>query len=229
MYLLTVTALSFFVTELKLASCMRNLLTSLNVEDLQTLLERSLDTATENASMADEEAIGKIIIYCSVCAQCYNNVLSVTVCQTIHVTGSEKTDHSTQIRFLQYGSIALQRSRSRDFAISMPRCSTASQLALTQVSSSPKLFLAVPTLQRRRLTLFCKICDQVGGEIYRARGSSLYLMTGTRDVTTCADIVYRKYFRTHLSQISLVFAKNDFLCARTWTRVTRERYMLSRF
>ena len=62
MYLLTVTALSFFVTELKLASCMRNLLTSLNVEDLQTLLERSLDTATENASMADEEAIGKIII-----------------------------------------------------------------------------------------------------------------------------------------------------------------------
>ena len=28
----------------------------------------------------------------------------------------------------------------------------------------------------------------VGGEIYRAHGSSLYLMTGTRDVTTCADM-----------------------------------------
>ena len=36
-------------------------------------------------------------------------------------------------------------------------------------------------------------------------------MTGMRDVTTCADIVYGKYFRTHLSQISLVSAKNDFL------------------
>ena len=32
-------------------------------------------------------------------------------------------------------------------------------------------------------------------------------MTGTCDVTTCADIVYGKHFRT---QISLVSAKNDF-------------------
>ena len=46
----------------------------------------------------------------------------------------------------------------------------------------------------------------MGGEIYRAHGSSLhvYLMTGTRDVTICADIVYGKHFRTHLSQISFL-------------------------
>ena len=42
-----------------------------------------------------------------------------------------------------------------------------------------------------------------------ARGSSPYLITGTRDVTTCADIVYGKHFRTHLSQISLVSAKKN--------------------
>ena len=47
-------------------------------------------------------------------------------------------------------------------------------------------------------------------------------MTGTHDVTTCADIVYGKHFRTHLSQISLVSAKNDFSGAHTWTRVTQE-------
>ena len=41
-------------------------------------------------------------------------------------------------------------------------------------------------------------------------------MTGTRDVTTCADIVYGKHFRTHLSQISLVSA---LLGACTWTPV----------
>ena len=52
-------------------------------------------------------------------------------------------------------------------------------------------------------------------------------MTGMRDVTKCADIAYGKHFRTHLSQISLVSAKNDFSGARTWTRVTRERYTLS--
>ena len=32
-------------------------------------------------------------------------------------------------------------------------------------------------------------------------------MTGTCDITTCADVVYGKHFRTHLSQISLVSAK----------------------
>ena len=32
-------------------------------------------------------------------------------------------------------------------------------------------------------------------------------MTGMHDVTTCADIVYGKHFRTHLSQINLVSAK----------------------
>ena len=50
-------------------------------------------------------------------------------------------------------------------------------------------------------------------------------MIGTRDITTCADIVYGKHFRTHLLQISLVSAKNDFSGTRTWTRVTRERYI----
>ena len=35
-------------------------------------------------------------------------------------------------------------------------------------------------------------------------------MTGMHDVTTFADIVYGKHFRTHLSQISLVSTKNDF-------------------
>ena len=45
----------------------------------------------------------------------------------------------------------------------------------------------------------------VCGEIYGARGSSLYLiMTGTRDVTTCADLVYGKHFRTHFSQSFLL-------------------------
>ena len=68
----------------------------------------------------------------------------------------------------------------------------------------------------------------VGGEIYGARGSSLYLMTGTCDVTMCADIVYGKHFRTHLSQISLISAKNDFSGVCTQTRVTRERYTPSR-
>ena len=54
-------------------------------------------------------------------------------------------------------------------------------------------------------------------------------MTGMRDVTTCADIVYGEHFRTHLSQFSLVSAKNDFSGARTWARVTREQYTLSQF
>ena len=52
---------------------------------------------------------------------------------------------------------------------------------------------------------FVKFTIIVGGEIYGARGSSLYLMTGTRDVTTCTDIVYGKHFRT---QISLISTKN---------------------
>ena len=53
-------------------------------------------------------------------------------------------------------------------------------------------------------------------------------MTGMRDVTTCADIGYGKHFRTYLSQINLVSAKNDFSGARSWTRITRECYTLSR-
>ena len=32
-------------------------------------------------------------------------------------------------------------------------------------------------------------------------------MTGTCDVTTCADIAYGKHFRIHLSQISLILLK----------------------
>ena len=34
-------------------------------------------------------------------------------------------------------------------------------------------------------------------------------MTGICHVTTCADIVYGKHFRTHLSLISVVSTKND--------------------
>ena len=44
----------------------------------------------------------------------------------VYVTVLEKTDHSVQIHFLQYGPKALQRLLSRDFVISMPRYSTAS-------------------------------------------------------------------------------------------------------
>ena len=44
----------------------------------------------------------------------------------IYVTGSEKTDHFVIMEIVQYGPKALPRSRSRDFAISMPRCSTVS-------------------------------------------------------------------------------------------------------
>ena len=47
----------------------------------------------------------------------------------------------------------------------------------------------------------------MGGAIYGARGSSLYFMTGTRDVTTFADVVYGKISELHLSQISLVSLK----------------------
>ena len=70
----------------------------------------------------------------------------------------------------------------------------------------------------------------MGREIYGACGSSLhvvYLMTGMHNITMCEDIVYRKHFRTHLSQISLVSAKNDFSGARTWMRITLERYTLT--
>ena len=45
------------------------------------------------------------------------------------------------------------------------------------------------------------------------------LKSVTRDVTTSADIVYGKHFITHLSQISLVSAKNDFSGAHTWVPV----------
>ena len=73
---------------------------------------------------------------------------------------------------------------------------------------------------------FVKFAITLGGEIYGACGSSLYLMTGMRDVTMCANIVYGKHFRTHLPQISFVSAKNDFSGACTWTRVSREWYIL---
>ena len=42
------------------------------------------------------------------------------------VTVSEKTDHLAPMQFVQYGPKSLQRSLSKDFEISMPRCSTAS-------------------------------------------------------------------------------------------------------
>ena len=44
----------------------------------------------------------------------------------LNVTGSEKTDHFVINQFVQYGPKELPRSRSRDFAISMPRCSMVS-------------------------------------------------------------------------------------------------------
>ena len=76
----------------------------------------------------------------------------------------------------------------------MPRCSTTSWPALTQVSA----FYAFPErTDAPAKTTNVKFAITVGGDIYGARGSSLYLMTGTRDVTMCADIVYRKNFRTH--------------------------------
>ena len=65
------------------------------------------------------------------------------------------------------------------------------------------------TLQPRQQAFFVKVMITVGREIYGARGWCLYLTTVTRDVTMCADIVYGKHFRTHLSQISLVSAKTN--------------------
>ena len=52
--------------------------------------------------------------------------LCVPKVKNSHVTVSEKTDHLAPMQFVQYGPKALQRCRSRDFAISMPQCSTAS-------------------------------------------------------------------------------------------------------
>ena len=51
-------------------------------------------------------------------------------------------------------------------------------------------------------------------------------MTGTRDVTKCADIVYGKHFRT---QISLVSAKNNFSGARPYldARYSRTVYAIA--
>ena len=55
-------------------------------------------------------------------------------------------------------------------------------------------------------------------------------MTGTRDVTTCADIVYKKYFRTQFHRLTSFLQKKIF-----WVpvpgrmHVTQERYTLSRF
>ena len=45
---------------------MRNLLASLNTEDIQSLLEASFNSATESAEHADEEAIGLLhVLRCS--------------------------------------------------------------------------------------------------------------------------------------------------------------------
>ena len=53
----------------------------------------------------------------------YNYVIYIIY---IYATVSEKTDYLALMQFVHYGPIALQRSRSRDFAISRARCSTAS-------------------------------------------------------------------------------------------------------
>ena len=59
--------------------------------------------------------------YCIHASACFFKFIHV-----VYVTVSENTDHLAPMQFVQYGPRALQRSRSRDFAISMPRCSTAS-------------------------------------------------------------------------------------------------------
>ena len=69
-----------------------------------------------------------------------------------------------------------------------------------------------------------KFAITVGGEIYGARGSSLYLMTSTRDVTTC------RHFKTHLSQISLVSAsasENGASCQQRYLSVIRRRVVVA--
>ena len=71
----------------------------------------------------------------SLCVSCKAARVAYIVCLSIFVTVSEKTDHLAPMQFVQYGPKALQRSRSKDFTISMPRCSKASLLALTQVSA----------------------------------------------------------------------------------------------
>ena len=64
----------------------------------------------------------------------YKNISAHTLMNAvIFVTGSEKNDHYVIEQFVQHGPKALPRSRSRDFAISTPRYTTVSQLALTQV------------------------------------------------------------------------------------------------
>ena len=80
-------------------------------------------------------------------------------------------------------------------------------LALSNVLAALRtLQLSLGRTDTPAKTTNVKFTITVGGEIYGARGSSLYLMTGTRDITTCAGIVYGKHIRTHLSQISLVSA-----------------------
>ena len=91
-----------------------------------------------------------------------------------------------------------------------------------QVSAFSKAFRGRSDAPAKTTNVLCKIHDHSG----RRNIWSTWLepMTGAHDVTTCADIVYGKHFRT---QISLVSAKNDFSGARARTRVTRERYTLS--
>ena len=52
-----------------------------------------------------------------------------------YVTISEKTDHLAPMQFVQYRPKVLQRSLSRDFAISMPRCSDDILASPHQVSA----------------------------------------------------------------------------------------------
>ena len=52
-----------------------------------------------------------------------------------------------------------------------------------------------------------KFTTAVGGEIYGARGSSLYHMTGMRDVTTCADLVSELTFHRLASFLLKIFSQ----------------------
>ena len=74
---------------------------------------------------------------------------AITGMTTVYVMESEKTDHFVMVR---YGPKALPcKVQSRDFAISIPRCSTYSILVSPSRKFQPslKLLQAVPMLQQR--------------------------------------------------------------------------------
>ena len=85
----------------------------------------------------------------------------------VYVTGSEKTDHFVMIQFVQYGPKALPRSQSTNLVLSMPRCSTASWLALTQVLAFSSAFSG--PYRRSSRDAKCSFAIIVSVKIYGAR------------------------------------------------------------